>query len=139
MLRIIRNDSRRVFSRCGTTPPGRGNRFHMLLLSAGTLLAFFSSGPTASVSQRILTFAQRVAYQRAIEDEIRRGLHSRTPLRGRFQRDILVCLVDRGSCLGQDLRARRRRLCERKNHKPSETRTWSIAADPCRFAGRTFE
>ena len=35
----------------------------------GTLLAFFRSElPTTTASQRILTFAERVAYQRAIED-----------------------------------------------------------------------
>src|SRR6267154_2512599 len=38
------------------------------LIVTGTLLAFFrSEGPT-NVSQRTLTFAERVAYQRAIED-----------------------------------------------------------------------
>jgi hypothetical protein len=42
--------------------------FYLLVLSAGTLLAFLGSGPTASVFQRTLTFAQRVAYQRAIEE-----------------------------------------------------------------------
>jgi hypothetical protein len=34
----------------------------------GTLLAFFRSETPANVSQRTLTFAERVAYQRAIED-----------------------------------------------------------------------
>src|SRR6476646_4201863 len=34
---------------------------------AGTLLAFFRPGPEANVSPRNLTFAERVAYQRAIE------------------------------------------------------------------------
>src|SRR5215472_6505026 len=42
--------------------------FYLLLVSAGTLLVFVRPGSTASVSQRTLTFAQRVAYQRAIED-----------------------------------------------------------------------
>src|SRR6476659_6863412 len=35
---------------------------------AGTLLAFFRPGPEANVSQKNLTFAERVAYQRAIEE-----------------------------------------------------------------------
>src|SRR6476646_8873726 len=35
---------------------------------AGTLLAFFRPGPEANVSPRNLTFAERVAYQRAIEE-----------------------------------------------------------------------
>ena len=35
---------------------------------SGTLLAFFRSEAPATVSQRTLTFAERVAYQRAIED-----------------------------------------------------------------------
>ena len=34
----------------------------------GTLLAFFHPETTAKTSQRMLTFAERVAYQRAIED-----------------------------------------------------------------------
>src|SRR5256885_6260536 len=34
----------------------------------GTLLAFFRSEGAANNSQRILTFQERVAYQRAIED-----------------------------------------------------------------------
>src|SRR6184192_4118542 len=34
----------------------------------GTLLAFFRSETPTNVSQRTLTFAERVAYQRAIED-----------------------------------------------------------------------
>src|SRR5205809_5926919 len=37
-------------------------------LAAGTLLAVFHSEAPANVSQRTLTFAERVAYQRAIED-----------------------------------------------------------------------
>jgi N-acetylneuraminic acid mutarotase len=41
---------------------------YLLLLSAGTLLAFLRPGPTTSLSQRTLTFAQRVEYQRAIEE-----------------------------------------------------------------------
>src|SRR6476620_4339045 len=35
---------------------------------AGTLLAFFRPGPETNVSQRSLTFAERVVYQRAIEE-----------------------------------------------------------------------
>ena len=35
---------------------------------AGTLLAFFRSEAPANVSQRMLTFAERVAHQRAIEE-----------------------------------------------------------------------
>ena len=35
---------------------------------AGTLLALFRPGPEANVSQRNLTFAERVVYQRAIEE-----------------------------------------------------------------------
>ena len=38
------------------------------LMLAGTLLALFRPGPEANVSQRNLTFAERVAYQRAIEE-----------------------------------------------------------------------
>ena len=38
------------------------------LMLAGTLLAFFRPGPETNVSQKNLTFAERVAYQRAIED-----------------------------------------------------------------------
>jgi hypothetical protein len=34
----------------------------------GTLRAFFGSETPAKVSERTLTFAERVAYQRAIED-----------------------------------------------------------------------
>ena len=34
----------------------------------GTLLGFFHPGPPAKISQRTLTFAERVTYQRAIED-----------------------------------------------------------------------
>src|SRR5262249_42597888 len=34
----------------------------------GTQLGFFRPGPPAEISQRTLTFAERVAYQRAIED-----------------------------------------------------------------------
>ncbi len=41
---------------------------YLLILSAGTWLAFIHFGQTASVSPRTLTFAQRVAYQRAIEE-----------------------------------------------------------------------
>src|SRR5881296_2292293 len=37
-------------------------------LVAGTLLAFFRSETPTNVSRRSLTFAERVAYQRAIED-----------------------------------------------------------------------
>jgi hypothetical protein len=42
--------------------------FYLLLLSAGTLLAFFRPEAPANVSPRTLTFAERVAYQRAIEE-----------------------------------------------------------------------
>ncbi len=35
---------------------------------AGTLLAFLGPDAPAKVSQRTLTYAERVAYQRAIED-----------------------------------------------------------------------
>jgi hypothetical protein len=35
---------------------------------AGRLMAFFRSDSTANASQRMLTFAERVAYQRAIEE-----------------------------------------------------------------------
>ena len=35
---------------------------------AGTLLALFRPGPEADVSQRNLTFEERVVYQRAIEE-----------------------------------------------------------------------
>src|SRR5206468_9909771 len=38
------------------------------LVVTGTLLAFFRSETPTNVSQRSLTFAERVAYQRAIED-----------------------------------------------------------------------
>src|SRR5437762_12125949 len=38
------------------------------LVVTGTLLAFFRSETPTNVSQRTLTFAERVAYQRAIED-----------------------------------------------------------------------
>src|SRR5213595_1559972 len=38
------------------------------LIVTGTLLAFFHSEAPTNVSQRTLTFAERVAYQRAIED-----------------------------------------------------------------------
>ena len=37
-------------------------------MSAGTLLAFFGPESTATVFQKTLRFAERVAYQRAIED-----------------------------------------------------------------------
>src|SRR6266481_5022700 len=42
--------------------------FYLLLLVAATLLAFFRPEATAKISKRTLTFAERVAYQRAIED-----------------------------------------------------------------------
>src|SRR6516165_6956262 len=35
---------------------------------AGTLLGFFRPGAPAKISQRTLTFAERVAYQRVIEE-----------------------------------------------------------------------
>src|SRR6476659_9610439 len=38
------------------------------LMLAGTLMALFRPGPEADVSQKHLTFAERVAYQRAIEE-----------------------------------------------------------------------
>jgi len=38
------------------------------LIATGTLPAFLRNEPQANVSQRTLTFAERVAYQRAIED-----------------------------------------------------------------------
>src|SRR5436189_3028633 len=38
------------------------------LVLTGTLLAFFRSETPTNVSQRTITFAERVAYQRAIED-----------------------------------------------------------------------
>jgi hypothetical protein len=40
----------------------------MVLLSAGTLLALIRPEAPAKVSHRTLTFAERVAYQRAIEE-----------------------------------------------------------------------
>jgi len=42
--------------------------FYLLLLSGGTVLAFFRPEATAKISKRTLTFAERVAYQRAIEE-----------------------------------------------------------------------
>ena len=42
--------------------------FYLLLLSAGTLLAFLRPQDPGAVSQRTLTFAERVVYQRAIEE-----------------------------------------------------------------------
>src|SRR2546425_8008531 len=42
--------------------------FYLLLLSAGILLALFRPEAPANVSQRTLTFAERVVYQRAIEE-----------------------------------------------------------------------
>src|SRR5438128_8793774 len=38
------------------------------LIATGTLLGFFRSEVPARISQRTLTFAERVAYQHAIED-----------------------------------------------------------------------
>src|SRR2546428_9581260 len=38
-------------------------------LVSGTLLGFFSAETPAKVPQRTLTFQERVAYQRAIEDD----------------------------------------------------------------------
>src|SRR5215469_3607316 len=59
-------------------PPGLSNRrsFKTLLactataclMVAGTLLAFFRPELPVKVSERTLSFAERVAYQRAIED-----------------------------------------------------------------------
>ncbi len=42
--------------------------FYLLLLSAGTVLAFLRPGVPAKSSQRTLTFKERVAHQRAIEE-----------------------------------------------------------------------
>ena len=42
--------------------------FYLLLLSAGTVLAFLRPGVPANSSQRTLTFKERVAHQRAIEE-----------------------------------------------------------------------
>jgi N-acetylneuraminic acid mutarotase len=42
--------------------------FYLLLLSGGTLLAFFRPEAPSKPSIRTLTFAERVAYQRAIEE-----------------------------------------------------------------------
>ena len=42
--------------------------FYLALLSGGTVLAFFRPEATAKISKRTLTFAERVAYQRVIED-----------------------------------------------------------------------
>ena len=42
--------------------------FYLLLLSAGTSLAVFRHELAAKVSHRTLTFAERVAYQQAIEE-----------------------------------------------------------------------
>jgi hypothetical protein len=41
---------------------------YLLLMSAGTLFAFLRPQAPANLPQRTLTFAQRVAYQRAIEE-----------------------------------------------------------------------
>jgi N-acetylneuraminic acid mutarotase len=42
--------------------------FYLLLVSGGLGLAFFRPEATAKISKRTLTFAERVTYQRAIED-----------------------------------------------------------------------
>ena len=42
--------------------------FYLLLVSGGTVLAFFRPEALAKISKRTLTFAQRVSYQRAIEE-----------------------------------------------------------------------
>src|SRR5437868_242665 len=42
--------------------------FYLILLSAGTVLAFFRPDAQVEVAHRTLTFAERVAYQRAIEE-----------------------------------------------------------------------
>ena len=42
--------------------------FYLVLLLAGTLLAFFPLKTPAKADQRTLTFAERVAYQRGIEE-----------------------------------------------------------------------
>ena len=41
--------------------------FYLLLLSAGTLLAFFRPEARANVSDRTLTFAERVGYLKPVE------------------------------------------------------------------------
>jgi hypothetical protein len=41
---------------------------YLLLLVAGTVMAFFGAEAPAKVLPRTLSFAERVAYQRAIED-----------------------------------------------------------------------
>ena len=42
--------------------------FYLLLVSGGTVLAFFRPEAPAKISTRTLTFAERVGYQRAIEE-----------------------------------------------------------------------
>jgi len=42
--------------------------FYLLLVSGGTVLAFFRPEAPAKISKRTLAFAQRVSYQRAIEE-----------------------------------------------------------------------
>ena len=42
--------------------------FYLLLLVAGTVMAFFGPQASTKVLPRTLSFAERVAYQRAIED-----------------------------------------------------------------------
>src|SRR5436190_15150337 len=42
--------------------------FYLLLLVAGTVMAFFGPQAPTKVSPRSLSFAERVSYQRAIQD-----------------------------------------------------------------------
>jgi hypothetical protein len=42
--------------------------FYLLLVSGGTVLAFFRPEALAKISKRTLTFVERVGYQRAIEE-----------------------------------------------------------------------
>ena len=42
--------------------------FYLLLVSGGTVLAFFRPEAPAKIATRTLTFAERVSYQRAIEE-----------------------------------------------------------------------
>jgi len=42
--------------------------FYLLLVLAGTLVALFRLEARVNISHRVLTFAERVAYQRTIED-----------------------------------------------------------------------
>jgi hypothetical protein len=53
--------------------------FYVLVLSAGTSLAFFRPEAPANVSHKTLSFAERVTYQRAIEDVYWRLRFRNTP------------------------------------------------------------